>query len=1088
MQTIPWHEWICHSNFSFCIGASHPEEYVKEAHSLGYNSLGICDYDGIYGIVKAFRQHKSMTEAPRLFYGAEFHLACDHTQPLIYQDTLILYALNQDGYRILCHLISKAHEKSKREPLLPLEYLLSVPLHNLICLQPMRGIIRTAKTQVIVERYRILREAFGKNFFLILSRHLNPIEDTWIHRTQDLSKTLDIPLLFSQDCYFHREDRKEISDVLQAIRLNQTLRDSVPHLFINSERSFRPKSYLASRYLSFANAESILLQSEALAEQFQFSLDQLRYHYPQEFIPEGYTAVSYLEAVTWNSAKHFYKGAIPKPIYQLLSKELNLVKELGFADYFLTVWDIVCWARSKDILCQGRGSAANSAICFVLGITAVDPTEFDVLFERFISRERGDPPDIDVDFEHERREEVIQYIYQRYGQARSAMVANVICFRARSSLRAVGKALGIHEEWIQNFSSQQKLRFYHQQAAPNGQAISSLHETMSKPAANISHSDIPWDLWKHLAEGIQDFPHHLGIHSGGFVITQEPIEVFCAQEPATMEGRTVIQWAKDDIEYLNFFKIDILALGMLTALRKALHLIQTHYSPSMSLSSIPANDPATYKMIQRGDTVGTFQIESRAQMAMLPRLRPQSLYDLVIQIGIIRPGPIQGGLIHPYLRRRQGLEPIQYPDPRLVPILRRTMGVPIFQEQIMRIAITVGDFSPGEADQLRKHIGAWSLNKEWGPLVRKLELGMQRQGVEERYIQQILNHLRGFASYGFPESHAISFALIAYASAYIKCHYKEAFYTALLNSQPLGFYSPHALVQNARRESCEFLPIDITTSDWECTLEMRYDATGSPHCFIRLGLNLIKGLSHKTARRIEQIRQNATPWSSLTECLRSLTLPAHELASLAAANAFHAFGVTRPDALWIVAAGNPAPLLEEEELTQLPEESPLRQVDQDFESFSTTLGLHPCFIIREQHWMYKISSTQLTLSRDLAQRRSQSIVIVFGLYLMRQQPPTAKGMVFITLEDDTGLINLALTPDIAARYQTAIQHQGFLCIRGKLQKQNESHSILVEEVYSQERKDPKIYPLQKNKSASSNTAQEKSIRRVPKARRRNIGF
>ncbi len=1076
LPQLPWHEWICHTNFSFCIGASHPEEYVREAHSLGYKGLGICDYDGIYGIVRAHKEQARIERPPQLYYGVELHLAADYERPLLFRDTIVLYALNLQGYRTLCRLISQAHETGKREAVLSLNSLLACSPKDIVCLQPMRGLIRRAPLDMVAQRYALLKEHFGSHYHLILSRHLNPSEDAWIQHTQGLSKHLNIPLLFSQDSFFHNSERKELSDILQAIRLRQTVDEAMPHLFVNAERSFRPLETLAARYLCFAQAEQIIYNSQELAERFCFSLNELRYHYPQEFLPEGYTSQSFLEEITWQSAEQHY-GLLPDTLRRLLQRELTLVKDLGFADYFLTVWDIVRWARSQNILCQGRGSAANSAICYVLGITAVNPCEFDVLFERFISKERGDPPDIDVDFEHERREEVIQYIYQRYGRARAAMVANVITFRHRSALRCTGKALGISEALIEQLAPQKGRSSYHQKAAPQQNITVDPASSPQDPPLCEEVQEIPWELWDRLAQSLKGFPHHLGIHSGGFVITQEPIETFCAQEPATMEGRTVIQWSKDDIESLCFFKIDILALGMLTALRKALHLISQHANRGMQLTDIPPDDPATYAMIQKGETIGTFQIESRAQMAMLPRLKPRTLYDLVIQIGIIRPGPIQGGLIHPYLKRRQGLEPIVYPDPRLEPILRRTLGVPIFQEQVMRIAISVGDFSAGEADQLRKHIGAWSLNKEWGPLVQRLESGMHRNGIKPHFIQQLLDHLKGFANYGFPESHAVSFALLAYASAYIKCHYREIFYTALLNSQPLGFYSVHALVQSARREGCSFLPLDITQSDWDTRYEQHSFPDGSAVSFIRLGLRLVKGLSTKTATHILKQRERTGPWSSLHEFLLHTNVPIHELAALAAANVFHCFDIDRPQAIWLVAAGRPAPLLDQEEALQLPQEQDLRQIEQDFEHFGTTLHAHPCQIIREQHWMYPIASQQISRAEDLAKTPAGRSVMVFGLLLMRQQPETAKGMVFLTLEDETGLINLALTPDAAEKWASSLERQAFLCVRGKLQKQSASHSILVDMIFAQEWRDKNIVALRRDQpEAESRQQQKKKIK------------
>lgn len=1075
------------------MGASYPEEYIDRATELGYRGLGLCDYDGVYGIVRAYRRHKELASSLQVFYGAEIHLQADHHRPLVYRDTLVFYALNLRGYGQLSRLLSLAHQNSKNEARLELAHLLQLPTTDLLCIQPMRGLIRRSRSEDLIQRYALLREYFPQRFYLALSRHLNPLEDAWITPTLRLSQQLDIPCIFSQDAYFHEPATKEVSDVLQAIRLNKTIDQVIPHLFVNSERSLQALPLLEQRYRCFSDSTSIIRQSQDLAARFDFSLAELRYHYPQEFLPLGYKAQTYLEELTWQAAGQRYGQRISTKIKDLLQHELRLVYELGFADYFLTVWDIVRWARTQAILCQGRGSAANSAICFVLGISSVDPACFDVLFERFISRERGDPPDIDVDFEHERREEVIQYIYQRYGRQRAAMVANVITFRERSALRSVGKALGISAVHLQESSHRQEMHLH--KVTPHIQG-----ENAHSPSEIKDEKSVPWEIWHRLALRIKGFPHHMGIHSGGFVVTQEALDLLCPQEPATMPGRTVIQWSKEDIEYLHVFKIDVLALGMLTVLRKAMHMIAQCHRISLELSSIPADDQATYQMIQRAETVGTFQIESRAQMSMLPRLRPQNFYDLVIQIGIIRPGPIQGGLIHPFLRRRQGLEPVIFPDPRLEPILRRTLGVPIFQEQVMRIAIAVGDFSAGEADQLRKHIGAWSLNKEWGPIVEKLESGMRRNGIKEHFIRQILDHLKGFANYGFPESHATSFAILAYASAYIKCHYKEAFYTALLNSQPVGFYSIHALVQCARREGLTFLPIDVQYSDWDSRIDTILQENGEKIFRIRLGMRLVKGLSRDGAELLLSKRSIVGSWAKLRDFLEQSQLSRRDLGALAAAQALASFGLERKNALWLTEGAPLAPLLDEEEAYAFQGESELERVERDFDSFATTLGEHPAKIIRERHWAYSLASRLLSRAHDLERKADRTKVHIFGLVLVRQAPMTAKGMRFFTLEDETGYINLVFTPQTAEAFSALIHDQGFICATGRLQKEGEKrqrrkdidhshqdevfkgHSVLVEEVHRPLPADCSPIPIHEKKRARENTTKEDLVNKLPPAR------
>lgn len=1093
-----WYEWSCHSNFSFCLGASHPEDYVQRAFELGYGGLGLCDYDGVYGLVRGYSQHQRIlkeldqrepppTQQLKLFFGAELHLQADHARPPVYRDSLILYALNRQGYQSLCHILTLAHRHSKREAFLSLEDLCSISAENLLCLQPMRGLIRRSPLETVGKRYARLKEHFGENFYLLLSRHLNPIEDRWILPTLQLGQELSIPCLFSQDAYFHEPGSKDMSDILQAIRLNQPLDCIVPYLFVNSERCLQPLPLLLKRYSCFTEAERILRRSERLAESFDFSLKELRYQYPQELLPIGYTAQDYLEELSWQAAAQHYRGNIPPAVKQLLLRELSLVAQLDFADYFLTVADIVGWARRQGILCQGRGSAANSSICFVLGITVLDPQDFDMLFERFINAERGDPPDIDVDFEHERREEVLQYVYERYGRHRAAMIGNVVAFRSRSAWRSVGKGLGLSEEHIRQAVQLRARHYGHPRLSPNPSAEPSSQEALTP--APLS-PEVPWQLWEKLASRLEGFPQHMGIHSGGFVITQASLDALCAQEPATMPGRTVIQWNKDDIEELGIFKIDLLALGMLTVLRKSLELIERHQQLRLDLKDLPSNDPATYQMIQRADTVGTFQIESRAQMSMLPRLRPRCFYDLVIQVGIIRPGPIQGGLIHPYLRRRRGLEPVIYPDERFKPFLQRTLGIPIFQEQIMRLAILAGDFSPGEADQLRKYIGSWSIQKSWGPLVQRLEQGMRRNGIKEQFIEQILGYLKGFAEYGFPESHAASFARLAYLSSYLKCHHQEAFYTALLNSQPVGFYSIHALVQSARREGTRVLPIDVRFSKWDSDLEAL--GVGSARSLaIRLGLRLVKGLTQKGAEQLlhARVQTGGQAWADFGRFLQASGLSRSDLTALAAADALVGFGLERRSALWIAEGVPYAPLLDQEEPFDFGRESELQRLERDFDSFATTLGEHPAKLLRERHWSYEVPASRLSLARDLLHLPPRRQVYVFGLVLVRQSPMTAKGMLFFTLEDDTGYINLVFTPEKAAAFKGIIQAQGLICASGRLQREGEGHSILVERVYLprlDELKPIPLYPVKTSDAAEPEelrlTIQEAPLQKLPPAR------
>jgi len=759
-------------------------------------------------------------------------------------------------------------------------------------------------------------------------------------------------------------------------------------------------------------------------------------------IPERHTAIGYLEELTWKGAKERFGETLSGKVITILTHELDLIKTLEFADYFLTVWDIVTWARSQDILCQGRGSAANSAVCFVLGITSVDPTLFDLLFERFISMERGDPPDIDVDFEHERREEVIQYIYRRYGRDRAAMVANVITYRSKGAMRAVGKALGASEALLGRMSKMASSKFFRGSGTQN-------------IIQNLKAKSLPSGLWSDLSERLKTFPRHLGIHSGGFMLSNTPLTSLVPLEPATMADRTVVQWCKDDIEGLGFFKIDVLSLGMLSAIRKCFHDVEDKYGRKLSLYGIPKDDAATFSMIQRADTAGTFQIESRAQMSMLPRLRPQCFYDLVIEVAIVRPGPIQGKVIHPYLARRQGKEPIVFPDERLRPILARTLGVAIFQEQAMRIAIAVGDFSPGEANELRKNIGTWNMKefeRNLDPWLEKLQRGMKKNKIKEPFASQILGQMRGFANYGFPESHAVSFALIAYASSYLKCHYPAPFFTSILNSQPMGFYSPHALLQAAQRNGVKIHPISINDSDWDHKLEKISKPKTPPVYAIRLGFRLVCGLSKTAGQKIPRHRSQEGPWPTFSAFIKTSLLFRDDFTALAAANAFQEFGLTRSEAIWQAEAVPVPPLVDiEERKINWQLGSKLSQIQQDFSAFKTTLETHPVRVLREENWTFPIPTSTLATAVTLSKTKRDQLVTVFGMTLIKQAPPTANGMVFVTLEDDTGFLNLVFSPDIYARYYPIVDQHPFLCVKGKLQRTNESHSILVGQVYVPER-------------------------------------
>ncbi len=1041
-----FNEWLCKTNFSFLHGASHPRDLIETANTLEYQSLCINDFDGAYGLARSYRELEYLKQQRlhsrlKLNYGAEIHLQADHDLPVLLQDTLVLVAMDQRGYFNLNCLLSFAHRGGKDYATIPFEHLLNSDVDGLFAIQPMRGGIRLHNAE---NRHAEFKRHFNGRYFLAISRHLHSAEDRWIKSALASARLHGLEYILSQDVFFHNRQQKSLSDLLQAIRTNRVFDQCREHFFPNAERCLHRADELRRLFEVIPGYRHALGLSEDLNQSCQFDLSQLGYHYPKEMIPQGHDALSYLRVLVRQGVNEKFNQLAPDKILQQLEHELALIEKLDFADYFLTVWDIVSWARKQQILCQGRGSAANSSVCFVLGITSVNPDQFELLFERFVSMERGDPPDIDVDFEHERREEVIQYIYQRYGRERAAMVANVVTFRGKGSLRAVGKALGVDDKLLHQMSKIASSRYFRGTGTENiVMALKNDYENENQQAHKIS-----WKLWMQLSEMLHGFPRHLGIHSGGFMLADKPLNCLLPQEPATMEGRSVIQWSKEDIEALGFFKIDILSLGMLSAIRKCFDTIEYYYGKTLRLDSIPDDDPPTYAMIQKAETVGTFQIESRAQMSMLPRLKPACFYDLVIEVAIIRPGPIQGKVIHPYLARRDGLEPVTYPDERLRPILKRTLGIAIFQEQAMRIAIAVGNFTAGEANELRKKIGSWGIkdfNRDLNPLLEKLEKGMHENNVKPEFAEQILGQMKGFAEYGFPESHAVSFSLIAYASCYLKCHFPAAFYISVLNSQPMGFYSPHALLQSARREGIKLLPISINHSLWDHQLEK----TGPRKDYaIRLGFRLVKGLAESAVEKIIRHRSRSEGWQNFEHFTHGCGLSRDEITALAATDLFSHFGDSRSDALWKSEAAPYKPMLDHiDDRIDWKPEATLEAIQKDFRAFKTSLKKHPAEVMRLQQWPYPVAVEKFTIARRLNELPPDIDVFTFGMVLVKQSPGSAKGMVFVTLEDESGFINLAFTPQVYTRFYRQVDQQPFLSVVGKLQRVNESHSILVKRVF-----------------------------------------
>ncbi len=753
-----------------------------------------------------------------------------------------------------------------------------------------------------------------------------------------------------------------------------------------------------------------LEQTLKIASDCTFCPSELRYRYPSEWLPKGYTAQSYLEELVWQGACKRYHGEPPPKVTQQLKTELALIQKLNFPDYFLTVYDIVDFAQKNKILCQGRGSAANSIVCYCLGITAIDPVRMDLLFGRFISVERNEPPDIDIDFEHERREEVIQYIYKKYGRDRAAMVSAVVTYRKRSAFREVAKALGVE---VGVLSARKAERDF---------------EMLKKDPEVKS----PKEQIEKYAQELKGFPRHLSIHSGGFTLSADPITEIVPVEPAAMPGRTIIQWDKYDLDYLGLLKIDVLSLGMLSALRKTLDQV------GLKLHELPAEDPETYEMIQKADTVGVFQIESRAQMSMLGRLKPKTFYDLVIEVAIVRPGPISSGMIHPYLRRRRGLEEPKYFHPKLKEILGRTLGVPLFQEQIMKIAVEMAGFSPGESDHLRRAIGAWRSDGSIQKATARLTQGLREKGLPEHYIQGMLEHIKGFSEYGFPESHAASFALLVYASSYLKCHYPAEFTMALINSQPMGFYAVHSLIDDATRHGVKVLPVDPNKSQWDCVLE-----DGS----IRLGFRVVHGLAKKEA--LHAIAQQ--PYCSLPDFLERAPFRREVLHRLAMGDAFTPFGLDQRHSLWQILSyqvretGAQLDLFSNQFVDEIQKTifqglSQYESIRFDYGAFNLSLHGHPMQALRRLLNLPKMTT------QEAKTKRLGTTVTVAGLILVRQRPPTAKGMTFSTLEDEAGFLDIAIKPDVYEKCKEVFLNQCFILITGELQKDQNSTSVLVKKM------------------------------------------
>ncbi|MBE2259246.1 MAG: error-prone DNA polymerase [Rhodobacteraceae bacterium] len=1000
-------ELHCCSNFSFLRGASHPEELVEHAQALGYRALAITDEASLAGAVRAHRA--ASARGLQLIVGSEFRLANESGAGL----KLVLLAQNRAGYGNLSTLITLARRRSPKG-----EYRLYrgdlEGTGNFTCSS---GAVPDCLALWIpgaganADDGRWLATRFPARSWLAVELHSGPDDATRLATLLELATASGLPAVAAGDVHMHLRARRPLQDTLTAIRLKCTVFAAGHALFANGERHLRSRLRLARLY-----PPELLAETLTIAARCNFSLDELRYEYPDEVVPDGQTASGFLRAEVTKGLCRRYAGVVPPEVRERVEHELALIGELAYEPYFLTVYDIVNFARSRNILCQGRGSAANSAVCYCLGITEVDPARSMLLFERFVSRERGEPPDIDVDFEHQRREEVIQYLYARYGRDRAALTAAVITYRTRGALRDVGRALGFGNAQIDALTA--SLAWWDKR----DQLPDRLHAAGLDPAAPRVAK------WLTLADALRGFPRHLSQHVGGFVISRGPLARLVPVENAAMPERTVIQWDKDDLDALGLLKVDVLALGMLSAIHRALDLI------GHRLPDIPPEDPAVYDMLCAADTVGVFQIESRAQMAMLPRLRPRCFYDLVIEVALVRPGPIQGDMVHPYLRRRHGQEAIEPMRPEIAAVLDRTCGVPIFQEQVMQLAVVAGGFTPGEADQLRRAMAAWRRKGGLEPFEEKLISGMRQRGHDEAFAQRIFAQIRGFGEYGFPESHAASFALLVYVSAWLKRHHPAAFLCALLNSQPLGFYSPSQLLQDTRRHGVTVLPVTATDSAWHAQLEACRRTAGPPA--VRLGLASITGLSQAVAARLLEARQRQ-PLDSVADLAVRAQLTARDLAMLAAAGALASLAGHRRQAAWAAAgalvpidllASAPLP----EAVVELDAPSEAEELVADYASTGLTLGRHPLTLLRA-----RLAAQRYVSASQLQDASDRQLMRAAGIVTCRQRPGTASGIVFVTLEDETGLANIVVHSRLVERQRRELLGARLLGVLGQVQREGQ---------------------------------------------------
>ncbi len=989
------------SNFTFLTGASHPQELVLRALELGYEALAITDECSLAGIVKAYSAVKHLPEAQRntfkLLIGSRFRLSNGLH--------LIAIAPDRKAYAELSGFITLARRRAEKGSyeahMEDLRFRLQSCLVIWLAEQDFTGAYGNA---------HLLKRAFKERLWIGIDHQLIGGEQHNFISWHKLGQALDIPLTACGEALMHVRSRKPLQDVLIGIRENSPISELGTRLRSNAEAYLKPLADLQRLYPT-----ALLQQTHRIATRCKNFMNELRYQYPSELVPAGFTSIGYLRHLVEQGKHHRYPQGSPESLDQLLQKELQLIEEEKYEYFFLTVYDIVQFARRNNILCQGRGSAANSAVCYCLGITEIRPGLINVLFERFISKERKEPPDIDVDFEHQRREEVIQYVYEKYGRERAAIAATVITYRTRSAIRDVGKAIGLNSSLIDHLA---KSHAWWDSSNDLQQRISATGLDMQSKLLR---------QFFHLVNEIKGFPRHLSQHVGGFVIAQERVSDLVPLENASMPGRTIIQWDKEDLETMELLKVDVLALGMLTALQKMLNYISRYDSRIKHIDDIPPEDPATYEMLCQADSVGVFQVESRAQMSMLPRLRPRKFYDLVIEIAIVRPGPVQGDMVHPYLRRRNGLESISYYSEEIRGVLEPTLGIPIFQEQAIRLAMVAAGFSAGEADELRRAMASWGKNGNLLQFEQRFISGMLERNYPLEFAQRLFEQLKGFGGYGFPESHSASFALLCYASSWFKCHHPAAFYCALLNSQPMGFYSPSQLVQDAHRHNIAVLPIDINASAYEHTLEKADGQLG-----IRLGFCQIKSLDEKKAKAIATWRQDK-PFISLADLARRAKLTQQDLQCLASADALKSLSGNRHQARWQAAAVKPyLALLKEAEMEQddllTPEPTVAKDMLDDYATTGLSLRPHPMALLRSQYPFNRCKKYS-----ELEYLRHGGFVRVAGLVTGRQRPGTAKNTVFVTLEDETGNINVVVWQATQVQFRRELLNSQLLMVKGKLE-------------------------------------------------------